>query len=75
MKIYVFNRISYLDCKAMEFLEPGRKDFQGQIAIASLPGAGNTWLRHLFQISTGVWTGSVFREVDLFDGGFKGEFR
>ena len=48
-------------------------NLQESIAIASFPGSGNTWLRHLFQITTGVWTGSVYWDPELFNGGFLGE--
>lgn len=34
-------------------------------ALASYPGAGNTWLRHLIQQVTGIATGSVYCDASL----------
>ncbi|XP_077986099.1 sialate:O-sulfotransferase 2-like [Glandiceps talaboti] len=36
------------------------------IALASFPGSGNTWVRHLIEQATGLYTGSIY-------GRFKGE--
>ncbi|XP_077986097.1 sialate:O-sulfotransferase 2-like [Glandiceps talaboti] len=36
------------------------------IALASFPGSGNTWARHLIEQATGIYTGSIY-------GRFKGE--
>ncbi|XP_006814402.1 sialate:O-sulfotransferase 1-like, partial [Saccoglossus kowalevskii] len=43
------------------------------VALASPPGAGNTWVRHLLQQATGIYTGSVFHDGQLFNKGFRGE--
>ena len=37
----------------------------------SFPGSGNTWMRHLIQLSTGYVTGSEYLENSM--GGFPGE--
>ncbi|CAH1778829.1 unnamed protein product [Owenia fusiformis] len=41
-------------------------------ALASFPGSGNTWARHLIQELTGIYTGSVYNDklmaVDEFPG-------
>ena len=42
-------------------------------ALMSFPGSGNTWMRHLIETATGFFTGSVFRDEDLYQNGFKGE--
>ena len=47
--------------------------FQQRIAITSFPGSGNTWFRHLFQVSTGIYTGSVYDDRVLMRHGYKGE--
>ncbi|XP_046563255.1 WSCD family member AGAP003962-like [Haliotis rubra] len=44
-----------------------------QIALASYPGSGNTWTRHLLQQMTGIATGSVYSDEDLRLNGFPGE--
>lgn len=42
-------------------------------AVASSPGSGNTWLRHLIQQSTGIYTGAVYNDSQLRENGFLGE--
>ena len=32
------------------------------MALASSPGSGNTWLRHLLEETTGIYTGSAFEQ-------------
>jgi hypothetical protein len=49
--------------------DPGREP----IALASFPGSGNTWLRGLLQLATGVCTGSLYCDKDLAKNGFRGE--
>ncbi|XP_077866233.1 uncharacterized protein LOC144353830 [Saccoglossus kowalevskii] len=39
------------------------------VALASPPGAGNTWVRHLLQQATGIYTGSVYRDGRIFQKG------
>ncbi|XP_072178145.1 sialate:O-sulfotransferase 2-like [Diadema setosum] len=43
------------------------------LGLASFPGSGNTWLRYLIERATGVYTGSVFCDKSLLNGGFLGE--
>ncbi|XP_077862947.1 sialate:O-sulfotransferase 1-like [Saccoglossus kowalevskii] len=43
------------------------------VALISAPGSGNTWVRHLLEQATGSFTGSVFEDPELFEGGFIGE--
>ncbi|XP_018610025.1 WSC domain-containing protein 2-like [Scleropages formosus] len=42
-------------------------------ALASFPGAGNTWARHLIELATGIYTGSYYFDGSLYNKGFKGE--
>ncbi|KAH8419860.1 hypothetical protein KR009_003291 [Drosophila setifemur] len=42
-------------------------------ALASFPGSGNTWLRYLLQQSTGVLTGSIYKDYGLLKTGFPAE--
>lgn len=42
-------------------------------ALASFPGSGNTWIRHLLQQATGIATGSVYKDTVLQQLGFPGE--
>ena len=44
-----------------------------KVALASLPGSGNTWVRHLIQLATGFMTGSEFADQELKQSGFPGE--
>lgn len=49
--------------------------FYPTVALQSFAGSGNTWLRYLIEQSFGYYTGSVYMDKSLYDGGFKGEFR
>ncbi|XP_071536183.1 LOW QUALITY PROTEIN: uncharacterized protein [Panulirus ornatus] len=42
-------------------------------ALASYPGSGNTWTRHLLEAASGVFTGSTYRDQQLFMNGYLGE--
>lgn len=44
-----------------------------QVALVSLPGSGNTWLRGLLERATGVCTGSLFCDKTLRSSGMCGE--
>ncbi|EHH27379.1 hypothetical protein EGK_17563 [Macaca mulatta] len=37
------------------------------IALASFPGAGNTWARHLIELATGFYTGSYYFDGSLYN--------
>ena len=42
--------------------------------LVSVPGSGNTWVRHLLELSSGILTGSVYTDdEELKKGGFAGE--
>ncbi|XP_077990685.1 sialate:O-sulfotransferase 2-like [Glandiceps talaboti] len=44
------------------------------VALASSPGSGNTWLRHLIEQATGIYTGSALGcHHHLADAGFLGD--
>ncbi|XP_071790324.1 sialate:O-sulfotransferase 2-like isoform X2 [Asterias amurensis] len=45
------------------------------VALASFPGSGNTWVRYLIERATGIYTGSIYNDKDLFNKGFKGELK
>lgn len=47
--------------------------YTGSIALASFPGSGNTWLRYLLQQSTGILTGSIYKDYGLLKSGFPAE--
>nr|CAB3267772.1 WSC domain-containing protein 2 [Phallusia mammillata] len=67
------------DCNTTMFMNKftsrlkGGNIYNRRVAIASFPGSGNTWLRHLFHVTTGIWTGSVYFDPKLYHGGFPGE--
>lgn len=52
------------------FLPARSKQF---IALASFPGAGNTWARHLIELATGFYTGSYYFDGSLYNKGEKGQ--
>ncbi len=43
------------------------------VALSSIPGSGNTWVRYLLQQATGIYTGSVYHDPGLKKAGFGGE--
>uniref|UniRef100_A0A8C5LI11 WSC domain containing 2 n=1 Tax=Leptobrachium leishanense TaxID=445787 RepID=A0A8C5LI11_9ANUR len=57
-------------CMDRRFLPTRTKQL---IALASFPGAGNTWARHLIELATGFYTGSYYFDGSLYNKGFKGE--
>ncbi|KAE8635322.1 hypothetical protein XENTR_v10002581 [Xenopus tropicalis] len=60
----------YNRCMDRRFLAARSKQL---IALASFPGAGNTWARHLIELATGFYTGSYYFDGSLYNKGFKGE--
>ncbi|XP_070581298.1 sialate:O-sulfotransferase 1-like isoform X2 [Ptychodera flava] len=36
------------------------------IALASFPGSGNTWVRHLLEVATGIYTSSPYNDSVLY---------
>ena len=45
------------------------------IPLLSFPGSGNTWLRHLIEQASGIYTGSVYNDWRLYKNGFTGEYQ
>lgn len=43
------------------------------VALSSFPGSGNTWVRHLVQQISGIYTGSVYKDQGLRKHGFPAE--
>ncbi|XP_065185259.1 uncharacterized protein LOC135815843 [Sycon ciliatum] len=50
-----------------------RRPAQPSVALVSLPGSGNTWMRFLLEQSTGIYTGSVYYDNKLYLAGLLGE--
>ena len=44
-------------------------------ALVSYPGSGNTWTRYLLEAATGVFTGSVYNDDEIYKAGHLGEKR
>ncbi|XP_071824633.1 sialate:O-sulfotransferase 1-like isoform X2 [Apostichopus japonicus] len=57
-------------CQNVTLMPPGSL---AVVALASLPGSGNTWLRYLIERVTGIYTGSIYNDRTLIAGGFLGE--
>lgn len=53
-------------CMDRKFLPAKSKQL---IALASFPGAGNTWARHLIELATGFYTGSYYFDGSLYNKG------
>ncbi|XP_068166147.1 sialate:O-sulfotransferase 2-like [Antennarius striatus] len=69
---FVVYRIQIQDNRCLErgFLPPQENKL---VALTSFPGSGNTWVRHLIELTTGFYTGSVYFDKTLYSQGFKGE--
>lgn len=50
-----------------------RVDGHDPVALVSVPGSGNTWVRGLLEKATGVCTGSIYCDAPLRFKGFVGE--
>lgn len=48
-------------------------EVRGMTALVSYPGSGNTWMRYLLQQSTGILTGSVYKDGKLKRNDFPAE--
>jgi len=61
-------------CKAfnISYLSPHTGE---RIALASYPGSGSTWVRYLIECASGVFTGSVYKDLELQLKGYWGEIR
>lgn len=57
-------------CMDRRFLPAKSKQL---IALASFPGAGNTWARHLIELATGFYTGSYYFDGSLYNKGKEAE--
>ncbi|XP_077866952.1 uncharacterized protein LOC144355811 [Saccoglossus kowalevskii] len=44
------------------------------VGLTSFPRSGNTWTRHLIEIATGIFTGSLYNADGLYKGGFTAEY-
>jgi len=53
-------------CMDRRFLPARSKLLQ---ALASFPGAGNTWARHLIELATGFYSGSYYFDGSLYNKG------
>lgn len=53
-------------CMDRHFLSTRAKQL---VALASFPGAGNTWARHLIELATGFYTGSYYFDGSLYNKG------
>ncbi|XP_027889706.1 sialate:O-sulfotransferase 2 [Xiphophorus couchianus] len=71
-KFFVVYQTQVQDNRCMDrhFLSARTKQL---VALASFPGAGNTWARHLIELATGLYTGSYYFDGSLYNKGFKGE--
>ncbi|XP_071824642.1 WSCD family member GA21586-like isoform X3 [Apostichopus japonicus] len=52
-------------CQNVTLMPPGSL---AVVALASLPGSGNTWLRYLIERVTGIYTGSIYNDRTLSVG-------
>jgi len=59
-------RAESVECESKRFL---RSDSEEKIGLVSFPGSGNTWLRQMMEVVTGVYTGSTYDETELFNKG------
>ena len=59
---------SYSKCRFMNGVD------RDPVALISLPGSGNTWVRGLLESTTGICTGALYCDVSLRTKGFTGEF-
>ncbi|XP_039267940.2 sialate:O-sulfotransferase 2-like [Styela clava] len=58
-------------CDPLRFLLPRQNK---PILLASYYGSGNTWIRHLIEVATGIYTGSVYNDIYIYEGGMLGEY-
>jgi len=56
------------NCKKMSFRHSGVPTM-----LVSFPGSGNSWVRQLLESTTGIYTGSVFCDLDYIKNGMIGE--
>jgi hypothetical protein len=56
--------------KRCQFRQSGGR---APVALVSVPGSGNTWVRGLLEKATGICTGSIYCDIPLRIKGFVGE--
>jgi len=54
-------------CKPLTFLS--RKIHLNKTLLVSYPGSGNTWIRHLIEQASGIYSGSIYGDIKLYTGG------
>ena len=59
---------SHQACKTMSFQRSGPI-----VALGSVPGSGNSWVRQLLESATGVYTGAVYCDNSYIEEGMFGE--
>ena len=47
--------------------------YRDPVALVSLPGSGNTWIRGMLESLTGICTGAIYCDISLRSHGFTGE--
>ncbi|XP_039251259.2 sialate:O-sulfotransferase 1-like [Styela clava] len=74
-------RVNFANCSHREYMNKGINSPEiienspiPRTGLVSTPGCGNTWTRHLIEQATGLWTGSVYHDEQLYQGGLDGEF-
>jgi len=67
---YPWKDVGSQRCKRLKtrFILP---EVRPRVALATYPGSGNTWTRHLIEGLTGVFTGDVYNDT-LLDNTFMG---
>ncbi|XP_053136371.1 WSC domain-containing protein 2 isoform X2 [Hemicordylus capensis] len=73
-KYFVIYQTQVQDNRCMDrrFLPARAKQL---VALASFPGAGNTWARHLIELATGFYTGSYYFDGSLYNKGERDHWR
>ena len=56
-------------CKPLKFL-PSNSTVKKAVLL-SFPGSGNTWVRHMIEQASGIYTGSVYGSPQLLRSGQK----
>ena len=56
------------NCKKMSFKSSGPV-----VALSSIPGSGNSWVRQLLESTTGIYTGAVYCDPSYVTAGMIGE--
>ena len=66
-----YSRKPTIDSKRCRFV---KSNGRVPVALVSVPGSGNTWVRGMLEKVTGVCTGSIYCDVPLRLKGFSGEY-